>query len=232
MNPRELLARLNVPAVRYEIGRGGIPDLTNIDIAGALGMVKDEFSRDIFIALWWEDGAKSGRIDLEERIRNLILLEFGQRSKALAIARLEQNIAQCAIAGKRCRTAFDDKITRACTMAVEEAKGRVWSYKTDVYVRVPGAVIQEILNPRLCDECKGRGEITADGLRRKCPGCNGYCTKPEKKINRAGRLKVSYESYRDKWSRIYSWTYDLVSRAERGAELEFARAISRDEQPA
>lgn len=242
MNPRELIARLNVPAVRYEIGRGGIPELTNIDIAAALGMigkrqladgtwVDDEgmaFARDVFMALWWEDGAKRGRVVLDDRIRQLILREFGERGKALSVAKLEQHMAETEIAAKKNPTAFDDRILRACKAAVADAKERVWSYNASIFAAIPGAVIYEIHHPRYCDDCRGRGEVRATGLLMVCPVCKGSRVKPEKSIERAKQLRTPYVNYRQRWQRIYEWTYGLVTRADAEAAKAFGRAVSRD----
>ncbi len=48
----KLLARLNPTTVRYDIGRGGMPELTPQDIAGALAMVPAGLGRELICRLW------------------------------------------------------------------------------------------------------------------------------------------------------------------------------------
>ena len=47
-DPRRLVARLNPTTVRYDVGRGGIPDLTAQDIAAALAFVPAGLGREVF----------------------------------------------------------------------------------------------------------------------------------------------------------------------------------------
>jgi len=62
----ELLARLNPTTCRLDIGRGGVPELTNIDIAGALGMVKDRLGRALLELLYWDSAAQAHAIRWSE----------------------------------------------------------------------------------------------------------------------------------------------------------------------
>lgn len=45
MSVDELLGRLEPTGPKFDIGRGGIPQLTPQDIAAALGMCEDKFAR-------------------------------------------------------------------------------------------------------------------------------------------------------------------------------------------
>ena len=252
MNPRELLARLNVPAIRYSIGRGGIPDLVNIDVAGALGMAacrrQDDgtyipdadmsFARQVFEACWWEDGApRQDTATAQEALRR-ILDERNRRERMVLLARLELNIAECGLAGKRRATEYDRKILEDCTAAVDRAKSQTWPWEQRtrgadagppspvVYSRMYRAAISEIRNPRHCPECRGRGEVQSGPLKKICQECVGTGVKAEKKKERATALGVDFEQYRRMWFKVYEWAFRMIRDAETNGALAFAQAVS------
>lgn len=230
MNPRELLARLNVPVIRYQLGRGGIPELTNIDIAGALGMIQDPFARDVFQTVWWADGARFAETELAQTVLRMVMTEHGNRQKALVAARLELNIAQCGLEVKRRPTDIDRQIIRDCEMAVSQANHRAWPWSPQVYARLYSATISELRSPRHCPVCHGRGEVFRGDLKITCVQCGGTGTKHEKLKHRASLLDVDYKLYRKTWCKVYDWTFGLVRDAEIRGARDFARAVA-DECP-
>lgn len=232
MNVRELIARLNVPAVRYEIGRGGIPELTNIDIAGALGMIQDHFARDVFCACWWPDGAIRTHQDVARDAMNRIVIEYAKREREAVAARLELNIAQCAAAAKGRITPPDREILRNCEIAVSRANGRCWKWNSVAYCRMFDAIIKEIRSPRLCWECNGRGERVTNQLKRQCEACEGTGKRPQSKKARAIELGIPEKEYLRGVGAVYDWAYSLIHDAETRAALAFAIAVSRETEPA
>ncbi len=259
MNPRELLARLNVPAIRYSIGRGGIPDLVNIDVAGALGMaacrkmddgtyVPDAdmaFARQVFEACWWEDGAPRQDSETAREALRRVMEERNRRERMVLIARLELNIAECVLAGKRRPTDYDRQILEDCTGAVERAKAHTWPWEQRVrgsragregedhgppspvvYSRMYRAAVNEIRNPRHCPECRGRGEVQSGALKKICAECVGTGVKAEKKKERATALGVDFEQYRRMWFKVYEWSFRMIREAETNGAVAFAQAVS------
>ena len=76
MNPREAMGRLGPTTVKFDIGRGGgKPDLTNQDIAAALGMVPAGLGRELLEACWWPDGAALRRHRLRDAVIALVTPE-------------------------------------------------------------------------------------------------------------------------------------------------------------
>ncbi|REN10513.1 hypothetical protein DSI35_10890, partial [Mycobacterium tuberculosis] len=71
-NVRELMARLGPSTVKFDTGRGGTPDLTNQDIAAALGMVPAGLGRELLEACWWPDGAALRRHKLRDAVIALV----------------------------------------------------------------------------------------------------------------------------------------------------------------
>lgn len=226
MNTRELVARLNVPAIRLALGRGGIPDLTNIDVAGALGMVQDEFAREVFGAIWWEDGAVLTRQTVARNVLDRILTERGRREKAVVIARLELDVAECLLVGRRAaRSGFDEKVLADHRGAVDRAKSQTWPFEAGVYARLFDAVAREIRFPRHCPACRGRGELMIEKLRVVCEDCDGAGIKEAKKVARAAAIRVDEEAFRRTWFKIYNWVFSMIRDAETRGAVSFARAL-------
>src|SRR5574337_1301509 len=80
MHVGKLMARLNAKNVRFDVGSGGVPELTSTDIAGALGMVPAGLGRELLCLVWWPDGACLTATDLANT------LSAAQRKYAMAHA--------------------------------------------------------------------------------------------------------------------------------------------------
>lgn len=229
MNPRELLARLNVPAVRYEIGRGGIPELTNVDIAGALGMMRDEFGREILCALWWPDGGRFRRDWVCKEIRRRVLAEYVARERNYTAAKLEHHIAKCEFDSRRFRTAKERQIVESCEHAVEKAKAQRWPWDSGIYSQFAGVILGEMQHREQCIECKGRGTVVASNLLQRCDKCDGAGIKRQTKTWRADRLGIKEHAYRNTWGAVYTWALDNVRNAESEAAHDLDKILSREE---
>ena len=228
MNPRELLARLNVPAVRYEIGRGGIPELTNIDVAAALGMVEDEFSREVFCALWWPDGAAVARDVVNKQIFDKTVFEYAKRERELVAVRLELHMAESEAAHRRILSEFDKQVLANCKRNIEIKNARRWPWNANVYVRIAGAVIDEKRFPSRCPDCLGRAEAVINNKVVKCERCKGTGIKNRPNIWRATQLGISDTAYARIWCRVYEWVVRMIDDAEARAAAAISAAVARD----
>lgn len=227
MNPRELLVRLNVPAVRYELGRGGLPELTSLDIAAALGMIEDEFGREVLIVLWWSEGARPGW--LHDYVRTRVLAEYASRERSATSAKLELHMAQTEYDARRHHTLHDRRILEACMNAEMLAKADRWPWNPALYGRFCDVVLDELRDPDKCTICKGRGNVLRESLWVSCIKCNGTGHKKEKKTWRANRLGLKEHVYRNTWDRVYQWVYFLIADAERNAANELSRRLAKVE---
>lgn len=232
MNPRELIARLNVPAVRYEIGRGGIPELTNIDIAGALGFVNDEFAREVFCSIWWPDGAQRSAIDLAEQVRAQLMTEYADRERAAAAAKLDLHIAEGNFALKRHRTDYDRQILQQLTSTRERAEHRRWSWNPKVYPLFFPVAIEELRHPRRCTDCAGRGTYRDEKLLRDCKRCGGTGLRHQTKTWRAEQFGMSETTFKSTWDRVYGWVFRLLFDAEARAARQISEALAREDSAA
>lgn len=225
MNPRELLARLNVPAVRYEIGRGGIPKLTNLDIAAALGMVRDAFDRDIVSAVWWPDGAMLLGDSLAERVRLRLMTEYSKREREYYAAKLELHMVDGEIEAHRCKTEENRRIKAEHVRKLEQARDNRWPWNPEVYPRIFPSIIGELRNPQRCAMCEGRGQVKIDATIKTCRKCDGSGLRAETRDWRASQLKIQSHQFRNTWQKIYEWVYELIASAERRGVLQLAQAL-------
>jgi hypothetical protein len=229
LNPRELLARLNVPAVRYEVGRGGIPELTNIDVAGALGMVRDRFDRELFTAIWWPDGFQLARGALAEEVRQLLLKEYAKREREYTAARLELHMVECELEARRRRTEFDRKILHDQQNKLDAARGARWPWNSELYANLFTVVVEELKHPQKCAVCQGRGQMRNEkGLVHDCKKCSGTGVKHETKTWRAKSLGLEEHQYRHTWHPVYLWLYGRLAKHEARAAASLYAAINED----
>lgn len=228
-NPRELIARLNVPAARYEIGRGGIPELSNIDIAGALGMMEDDFAREVFCALWWPDGARLTRQEIGRTIFTKLIDEWVKREREIFAAKLEMHILEGQQEAKRFLDAYDKQIRGNVTRRLSIAKARHWPWNAQIYSRIGNAVVDEKRFPARCRDCEGRGHYRdGQGKITECERCHGTGVKARPNVWRASQLGIADTTFGAKWTGIYEWTVRLVTDAEASAAAELKNKLGFD----
>lgn len=216
-NARKLLARLNAANCRFDIGRGGIPELTPQDIAGALGMIEDAFARDVFTAVWWPDGGRLRMRALDAAIGALQFGEWRERAERLTDAQL--TVAQAELGSGRV-------IAEAHAM-LDRARAAMWPALCEPpYAAIRKAVLHEIASPRHCSTCSGRGQVKAGELVMQCAACEGSGTSPTSDRRRAWMIERDESAYRKRWKEVYEWTFAKVSEAEREGAREFAIRVA------
>lgn len=221
---RKLLARLNPKQSQYEIGSGGVPELTPQDIAAGLGMVRDVLGREILCHVWWPDGAKLTRQQLLDSMRDLQLGEWMGRMRRLAAANLAHHIACEEADGTHGRAR--GQITRA-RAEVEDAKAAMWPRvgPQSRYLEIREGVLAEMLDPHLCQTCGGNGEVRADAVVRVCGRCLGSGHDKATDTGRAERVGCTRKSYLESWSLPYEWLLGECAHAERRAASQLAHAL-------
>lgn len=219
---RRLLARLNPATIRYGAGRGGIPELTASDIAGALGMVRDKFAREVFCAVWWPDGARLTHREFDLDLRNRQMKEWMRRQRASVIARLAMDVAHDELKGTHGGAHEVRRTLAAARVEYEAAAAEAWPAwqnrhgkprEQSRYALIRAAVIVEIGSPRTCSICAGRGNLRAGALVVKCEACAGSGQRANSERHRAASLGIRGSSF-EKWAPVYDWTYTLCKTAE------------------
>jgi len=225
---RRLMGRLNPSTAQFGGGRGGIPELTPQDIAGALGMIGDDLAREVFCACWWPDGARLTRNALLAMVGLRQRAEIDRQWRQVQMLRLDLHIADDDMASGAATSPFAKEIRDRIKSRLDGAKASCWPSQPKMYSIIRAAVIDEMAAPNLCRVCEGRGETTVGNLTIMCKQCDGVGSAPVSDRQRAARIERDESTYRREWRVVYEWTYALVSEAEGAAMKALRAALQRD----
>jgi hypothetical protein len=210
--PQKLIARLNVPNIRFDVGSGGIPEMTAEDIAAALAAAPP-LARSVFTLLWWQDGAALERIRILTELRNLAWEEQGRRCHAWRTA--SDRVAALREDLKHVRGSAED-LKREIVMAearAHAARRRCWP-RTNIgkYHEAVVAVLGELKSTRHCPKCGGREDVAdGRGLKKTCDRCGGTGTVAYTRAARARALQLEESTFRKYWSDVYEWLYATIN---------------------
>ncbi|WP_329754599.1 hypothetical protein [Stenotrophomonas maltophilia] len=224
MNPRETMARLGPSTVKFDIGRGGgKPDLTNQDIAAALGMVPAGLGRELLEACWWPDGAALRRHKLRDAVIALVTPELQRQQRRLAEARTDLGLAEVCMGWGGAATAEQRANRDAAQQRLGRVKAQCWPISTlESLPTLAAAVISEIAKRPHCAACEGRGQAMVGELLVPCKVCGGSGLGPVSDRRRAAAIGRDESSYRERWRGVYEWLLDRFSEAETWAARELA----------
>jgi len=226
-NVRELLARLGPSTVKFDTGRGGVPVLTNQDIAAALGMVPAGLGRELLEACWWPDGAALRRHKLRDAVIALITPELQRQQRRLADARTELGLAEVCIGWSGAATVEQRANRDRARQRLDQVKGQCWPISTlESLPTLAMAVIGEIASPTRCTSCDGRRELMSGELRVPCKVCLGSGLAPVSDRRRAAAIGRDEAGYRRAWKPVYEWLLDRMREAEQDAAWHMAAALN------
>lgn len=227
-NVRELMARLGPSTVKFDTGRGGTPDLTNQDIAAALGMVPAGLGRELLEACWWPDGAALRRHQLRDAVIALVTPELRRQQRKLADARTDLGLAEVCMGWAGAATAHQRAERDRAAHRLGQVKSQCWPISTlESLPTLAAAVIGELANRPHCHGCEGRGEILSGELRVICKGCGGSGVTAVSDRRRAAALGRNESTYRESWRTVYEWVLQKFSEAEQDAAYRFNIALNR-----
>lgn len=128
---RELLGRLGPTNIRFDVGRGGgVAELTNIDIAGALGMVPAGLGREVLEAAWCPDVAAMRRHKLRDAVVGLVVPELQRQARRLGEAHLDLQLAEAAIAWSRSATSDQRRSVERARQVLAQVRAETWPTNT------------------------------------------------------------------------------------------------------
>lgn len=214
------LAKLNPKNVRFDVGTGGIPELTAQDIAAALGCVDDGLGRELLCQVWWPDGAKLSEHHLIEILTNAQRQEWQRREDRM----LDAVLAVAMHGGTKGQRTYAEahadrwpgmvRLIHEIPIVVEDYESVRW------------AVISEMKGAGLCPICMGRASVrSSSGLACICPRCLGTGHMAVSERSRADACGMSWEKYRSRWSRVYEWTATLCSDSIQRATWQFIEKV-------
>ncbi len=223
---RELLARLNPATIRLDIGRGGLPELTNQDVAAALAFVPAGLGREVLEACWWPDGAALRRRALRDAVLAVVREELTRQEMELVEAKTDLGIVQACIGWHSAITSdLRVELSRA-TARLESARQRRWPQTIgQMLPALTMAVIGEIARPAACPVCEGRGERMAGDLRVPCAACGGSGRMATSDRRRAVAIDRDESSYRATWRPVYEWLLSRMQEAESEAATRLRDAL-------
>jgi hypothetical protein len=214
MHVGKLMARLNPKNVRFDVGAGGIPELTSTDVAAALAMVPAGLGRELLCKVWWPDGAALNSAELRGLLDGLLFGEWRDRADAMVTAQI-----MVATAGNNTTR------QRTARHALESAKAKMWPSICETYTKLRDAVVEELCDPRLCPDCGGRGHVASGDLVRACTRCEGTGKVARGPNWRADRLSMVHQSY-GRWDEVYQWLLARCTDEMQAAERAMNSAVS------
>lgn len=197
---RELLGRLGPTNVRFDAGRGGgVADLTNIDIAGALGMVPAGLGREVLEAAWCPDVAAMRRHKLRDAVVGLVVPELQRQTRRLCEAHLDLQLAEAALAWSNSATAEQRRHVDRARQVLAQVRAETWPTNTAEHLpALARAAVDEI----------------RDGGRRS-------------DRSTAIAIGVDPADYPRRWRAVYVWLLQRMIDAEAAAAGQLAVALRR-----
>jgi hypothetical protein len=225
MGARLLMARLGAQSVRWDGIRGGGPEFTASDIAAALGMIEDEFSRELFCYLWWPDRAQSSTPDMARMLLHRVMKECKSRTMEAVVTRLTYTMAELELTSSRTPSKAVATTLERHRALMEFANDRKWPTPREKYRQLVRGVLLEMANPGVCTRCHGSGQGVHQGQHIQCPKCDGWGAVTPSDLARANRLQMTWHAYTKAWKTPYEWAVESCRDAARSAERALCRNL-------
>lgn len=221
MSSAELLARMNPTACRFDIGRGGISELANIDVAGALGMVKDQLGRAILQVLYCDgDMMLEGLRQAERLVYEEVMPHIRDQKEAMVEAEMRELVAESAEDCANARRITD----RLRAVSFPDERERI--------LAILRGVLLEMRHPNHCPECNGRGQFVHNKLVVKCPPCKGTGRAAHSERKRADWCGMSVSGFRSrKVQNLHKWLWERISPAHHDALRSLSGFLRSEDLP-
>lgn len=223
-HPAYLLARLNPKNVRFDVGSGGVAELTPTDIAAALAFVPAGLGRELMCRVWWPDGATLSAKELARHMERLQLDEWTRRESKMLDALLAVATHAGGASLQRAQTMYSDAHAARWPKWVADASlGEL----SQGYGRVRLGILAELSAAGLCPACQGRCHVMQeDGPVVVCKHCKGSGRKAITDGWRASAVKVTEAGYRHVWRTVYEWTMAQCLDAMQESMREMEKACA------
>ncbi|MFC4526392.1 hypothetical protein ISN76_13030 [Dyella halodurans] len=219
MHVGKLMARLNPKNVRFDVGSGGIPELTSTDIAAALAFVDRGLGRELLCKVWWPDGAALTERQLFDFLETIQRDEWSRRESAML-----DGLLAVATRGSRGQGSYAAAHENRWPRMVLVEHGL--PVLADAYGRVRKAVVAEVCSTGLCPKCAGRGLVcNSMGVHSACSTCEGSGHHRISERERGEACGMAWKTYRETWVRVYDWTFQQCMDAVHQATRQFEAAV-------
>ncbi|MGC1550823.1 MAG: hypothetical protein WA777_20055 [Rhodanobacter sp.] len=222
-HPAYTMARLNAKNARFDIGSGGVSELTQQDIAAALAFVPAGLGRELLCRMWWPDGAQLTARQLADEMEAIQRAEWSTRETAM----LDALLAVASHTG-------GDSMRHAQRLyaAAHAARWPKWVVSAEtgmhnpVYAAMRRCVVLELIEPKHCPACGGRGLTITSAGPRDCERCESAGTVAYGNTRRARHLGIIESSYRQHWDAPYLWLLTHASDAVQAASRAMEKATA------
>lgn len=196
-DPRKYLSRLNPATMRFDASRGGgLPELTSIDVAGALGMVPAGLGRDLMELLYGPDPSKQDIYRVFERVCKLAMDESYLRVRVHCEARTLWGLSESLADFHQNRTVATRHHLAELKAKMQDARNRLWPDRLHEVLPVLVGLLM--------------GFMKGERLSSR---------------ERARRLGMDESTYRERWSDVYEWLLSKMLDAEQEAAKAFSKAL-------
>jgi len=202
---RELLARFHASSFRLDAGTGtggGVDALTNIDIAGALGMVPAGLGRDLLELLYGPDPTRADIVRVFHGITGLALEERNRRSRSSIDARTLWGIKDCIARFERDQSEKTRRELGVLKARAAVARDQLFPERLEERMPQIAAVVM--------------GYMKGERLSNR---------------ERAAAMGVSESAYRQVWLAVVDWLLTRLVEMEQGAAKKLALALSSNIMP-
>jgi hypothetical protein len=209
----ELLTRLNPKTARFDIGSGGTQELSDQDIAAALGMVQNKLGGKVLMRMHCPGMLDWRQLDLD--VFDLVRSEYIRRENL----RINDQLRMMLSNGRGTLNVLRGSLNAG-----------IWpKFHADRYMALVRAVIQEIIHGDVCEVCKGKkkAQLEASGEVIVCGHCKGTGIEPEPIRRRSKRMGLTHRAFTKAWTDVYRWVYSELMQAQITASSEFRHALGR-----
>jgi hypothetical protein len=213
----ELLTRLNPKTARFDIGSGGRQELSDQDIAAALGMVENKTGA--MVLEYLHCASDQRQFQIESAIFGLIRREQEQRVEAVVTAEIAFHLA----AGRKGSLYR----VREYTAAKQSEWPPMTGETARLYVRLVFAVLSEIRAGNQCKTCNGHGVVPSGEGNLTCDACSGSGTVHEPQRARAASMGVPLASYQRNWAEPYRWLLSELTTSMAEASRQFRDSLGK-----
>lgn len=213
-HPAYVYAKLNPKNVRFDVGSGGAPDLTESMAAAGVAFTPKGLGRELAARKWNPAFAELTAENFKHLIDTAMFAEFSRRMEALVHAQIREQLANNAWSRRRARA------------LVAEAQKDMWPRLGPTYGLMGKAVVTELCDPRKCPDCNGL-KFTMSGAKQvKCKRCEATGDVERGPVWRAEQLKMAHQSFRAHWEDPYKWllTFFTEELDRAGRDLDRATA--------
>lgn len=214
----KLLARLAAKGPVLGITSGGIPSLTNTDIAGAAGsaLSRGRLAVWIVLAKWLPGEIVSSAVSTGPATRDAMEREqrlFGILSNMTAAKMTTWPETAPAPLVERWSARWDGD----------------WPKSRDYARALTAAAFREWLAPQRCHVCNGNGTVEVRAKTEICGECDGQGLVGQGQKRRARALNVRQTDFTHYIAPQYEWLLSVLQQLERDGANAILHAIGREE---